>query len=121
LFPPLLVAAAAWLFVTQPAPLAAGGELTVVIAVGFWMLGKFPVGFPEERVEHAPGPSPEASKKWSRRELIREMRREMLFLRPPMVLAALWWLATTRVGALNHWWSAVVAYNWVSGLLGAIL
>ena len=30
-------------------------------------------------------------------------------------------LASTRVSGLSHWWSAVIAYNWVSGLLGAIL
>jgi leader peptidase (prepilin peptidase)/N-methyltransferase len=49
------------------------------------------------------------------------MRKEMMFLLPPMLLAAAWWFATTLIQPINNWWTGMLAYNWFSGLLGAIL
>jgi prepilin signal peptidase PulO-like enzyme (type II secretory pathway) len=117
LLPILLLAAVAWLLVTQRPAVAVGGVIAVIIAALFWMLGKYPVGFPIEEQ----GPDQPPAKTWSRGDLVREMRKEMAFLLPPMLLAAAWWLITTRVPALGHWWTDLFAYHWFSGLLGATL
>ena len=50
-----------------------------------------------------------------------EIRKEMLFLLPPMVGAVLWFLLTTKVGPVKHVWEAALRHDWVTSLLGAIL
>jgi leader peptidase (prepilin peptidase)/N-methyltransferase len=49
-----------------------------------------------------------------------EIRKEMLFLIPPMVLGALWWIATERVKPSHEMWQEVTSYHWVTGMLGAV-
>src|SRR5204863_5245375 len=97
----------------------------LAVSIGLWWIGVLPVSFPEgepmQDVEFTPppgklvdyqGPVP----KPTRRELNRELRKEMLFLLPPMLLAAVWWFLPTRVSGLHDWWFAMVANHWVGVL-----
>jgi leader peptidase (prepilin peptidase)/N-methyltransferase len=45
----------------------------------------------------------------------------MLFLMPPMLLAAAWWALTMRVSAIGGLWASATSYHWVTGLLGSVL
>jgi leader peptidase (prepilin peptidase)/N-methyltransferase len=49
-----------------------------------------------------------------------EMRKEMAFLTPPMLLAALWWFLTVHVAGVHRWWEGLMQYHWLTGLLGSI-
>jgi leader peptidase (prepilin peptidase)/N-methyltransferase len=49
------------------------------------------------------------------------MRKEMLFLIPPMALGMAWVLLTWKIPALASWWAGVASIGWVGGLLGSIL
>jgi leader peptidase (prepilin peptidase)/N-methyltransferase len=57
---------------------------------------------------------------YTRRQVAREMRKEMAFLLPPLALAAAWWLLTARVPAVGSAWASAVRPDWASGLLGAL-
>lgn len=49
-----------------------------------------------------------------------EMRKEMLFLMPPMLLGGLWLLLTWKVSPIASMWQTLMSYHWLSGMLGAI-
>jgi len=53
-------------------------------------------------------------------EIRAEMRKEMAFLLPPMMLAALRWYLTARVPAIASMWDSALSHNWLSGLLGSL-
>jgi hypothetical protein len=119
-----IVVVSAWLFVSQRAAVAAGWAIAMLVALGLWAVGKIPVHSPETV---NPPPDPNApqpvnvNRPWSRRELMREMRKEMAFLLPPMLLAAGWWFVAQRVPGVKAWWDPMLGHFWFSGLLGAIL
>jgi leader peptidase (prepilin peptidase)/N-methyltransferase len=48
------------------------------------------------------------------------MRKEMLFLLPPMAGAIGWYVLTARIPAIQSHWYAAVRHDWVSGLLGSL-
>jgi prepilin signal peptidase PulO-like enzyme (type II secretory pathway) len=50
-----------------------------------------------------------------------EMRKEMLFLMPPMLGAVLLVGLTQFIPPLRDGWRSVMQYHWVSGMLGALL
>src|SRR5207237_803780 len=50
-----------------------------------------------------------------------EMRKEMLFLMPPLVLGGVMVLLTMHGKPLEHWWMSVCRYDWVRGMLGSLL
>ena len=49
------------------------------------------------------------------------MRKEMLFLIPPLALGMAWVLLTWKFAELANWWTGVVSIGWVGGLLGSVL
>lgn len=71
----------------------------------------------EEAVAEDDEPAP---REYSSAEVRAEMRKEMAFLLPPMMLAVLWWVLTVRVPAITSLWDAWLRHDWVSGLLGSL-
>jgi len=124
----------------EAAALAAGGGLGLLVSIGLWFAGILPTSFPEgepllevdraamiKEAEDAkregrepahPGPIPPP---YDRRRIRAEIRKEMVFLLPPMVLAVAWWFLATRVESISSMWKAATGYHWVSGLLGSVL
>ncbi len=126
------------------AALALGGGIGLIISIVLFQKGilaqSFPDGEPMQDVDvetlspqgkvldyatpeflDPPKPPEMPTRPMSRRELAAEMRKEMLFLLPPMVLAIVWWSLTTFVPAIGRVWAQAVALNFFSGLTGAIL
>ena len=126
--------------------LAAGGTVGLIITLILWKVGIIPVSFPHgEPMLDVPaeGSAPANEKKvlnyataetpqppippevpttpMTRRELNRELRKEMAFLLPPMLLAAAFYFLFTRVPSLSQWWSGLFVHHWFSGLLGSLL
>jgi leader peptidase (prepilin peptidase)/N-methyltransferase len=48
------------------------------------------------------------------------MRKEMMFLFPPMGLAVGWFLLTQRVAPVHAAWIVITRPDWVTGFLGAL-
>jgi leader peptidase (prepilin peptidase)/N-methyltransferase len=49
------------------------------------------------------------------------MRKEMLFLMPPLVLGGAFALLVMKVPLLAGFWQSFASHDWVSGFLGALL
>ena len=124
----------------QAAALGAGGGVGLIVSIVLWRLGVMPTSFPkgepllevdragmlaEREAAQREGRTLEYEAQipppYTPREIRREIRKEMLFLMPPMLLAIVWWLATTSVAPLASMWKTAVGYDWVSGLLGSVL
>lgn len=58
---------------------------------------------------------------YTRGQIRREISREMLFLLPPLMLAAVAVLIVLNVTSARASWENIVAHHWVGGMLGAIL
>jgi leader peptidase (prepilin peptidase)/N-methyltransferase len=117
--------------------LAAGGAAGLIVSLLLWKLGRIPVSFPEgepmqdidrEAAQKEIDEATLAGRKvaplppvYSSKAVRAEMRKEMLFLLPPMLLAAAWWFVATKVGTVGRWWEGLFVHNGFSGLLGAIL
>lgn len=120
------------------AALAAGGGVGLLVSFVLWKLGILPTSFADggpllevdkarlasdiergeksgEQVELPPG------REYTPREIRAEMRKEMLFLFPPMLLGIGWVLAATRIPAANRFWESAMQHHWVGGLLGSVL
>jgi leader peptidase (prepilin peptidase)/N-methyltransferase len=118
------------------AALAAGGGVGLVISIFLWRVGILPQSFAEGEpllevdreavaLESAQSQidgqdSIPLPPDLTRAQINIEMRKEMLFLMPPMFLAALWCLLTMRVPALKHWWEPIPSNHWIGGLLGSV-
>jgi leader peptidase (prepilin peptidase)/N-methyltransferase len=61
------------------------------------------------------------SPEYTKAEVRAEIRKEMLFLLPPMVLGALFVLLYFRVDALRTLWDGLTRYHWVTGFFGSLL
>src|SRR5205823_10646816 len=48
------------------------------------------------------------------------IRKEMLFLLPPLVCAAGWCFVTIDVASVGRWWAGVAGHDWMGGLLGSV-
>jgi leader peptidase (prepilin peptidase)/N-methyltransferase len=48
------------------------------------------------------------------------MRKEMLYLMPPMLLASACWALVTFVQPVQQMWLGATSYDWVTGFLGAV-
>jgi leader peptidase (prepilin peptidase)/N-methyltransferase len=107
---------------------AAGAAVGILISIVLIEVGWMPLSFADG------GPAMEidktrAAKKneepefrdYSAAEVRAEIRKEMLFLMPPMFLGGLWMVLTWKVPAISAMWNHVVAIDWVSGLLGSVL
>ena len=122
------------------AAMSAGGAVGLIASIVLFRAGLIPQSFPQGEpllevdreamladVERArrQGKSLEYASQlppnYTRAQIRAEIGKEMLFLLPPMVLAALGALSAMRFGAAGRFWSGAVAHHWVSGLLGAVL
>ncbi len=124
----------------QAAALATGGGAGLIISIVLWNFGRMPTSFPHgepllevdrteliKEVEQAQREGKEHPQShlvpppYTPKEIRWEMRKEMLFLMPPMVLAIVWWVATQRIGPVAAMWKTATSYDWVTGLLGSVL
>lgn len=108
------------------AALAAGAGAGLLVSFVLWWLGILPVSFadggPLLEVEKAKlKPEDEAPREYSRHEIRAEMRKEILFLIPPLALGLIWLFATLCFPDLSRWWQDVASIGWVGGLLGSVL
>jgi leader peptidase (prepilin peptidase)/N-methyltransferase len=119
------------------AALAAGGAVGLCISLALLRVGvlkqSFPEGEPFLEVDReavaaenlqaqAQGKAPiELPPDLTRGQIYAEIRKEMLFLMPPMALAVAWWILTLRVPALRQAWPAFAAAPYASGFLGSVL
>ena len=118
--------------------LAAGGTVGLLLTLLLWKRGVIPISFPDgepmqdidrdaaqKEIDDARAAGktlPPLPPVYSRGEVRREMRKEMAFLLPPMVLSAAFYFMATQIAPIGRWWGdAVAAHHWLSGLLGALL
>lgn len=128
---------------TAPSPaaaVAAGGIIGLAISLALWWFGVLPTSFPEgepmlevdrealaEEIEQArrekrdPADLPDVPPSYTPGQIRREMRKEMLFLLPPLALGLIWAVLTARVPALSKAWQHALTHDWFSGLLGSLL
>ena len=74
-----------------------------------------------EEARRAGEEPPEPPPQYTPKQVRAEMRKEMLFLLPPMGLAIVFWMLTTRVPAVRDAWQSMTRPFWVTGLLGSLL
>jgi leader peptidase (prepilin peptidase)/N-methyltransferase len=123
------------------AALATGAGLGLLVSLGMKWRGWMPISFEHgwplmehereemkkeiEQLEREGKDAPELPPLWSRKQINAEMRKEMAFLLPPMLLGMLavgWVVLATRGSApLPRFWAGVMAQDWLRGLLGALL
>lgn len=111
----------------------AGWLISLLLLRLRWLGISFPQGEPmldvdreaaQQEIDEArrrgenPAPLPPV---YTRRQLYGELTKEIAFLLPPMLLAAGFWLATTRIPAVGQLGARAVAHPWVAGALGAVL
>jgi leader peptidase (prepilin peptidase)/N-methyltransferase len=120
-----------------PAALAAGGAVGLLLSLLLLRLGKLPLSFAGggplldiERAEHdrqtaaaleEGAEQPPAPPEYTPRQIRAEMRKEMLFLVPPLFCAFVWMLLTWQGGPLHRQWDALLQHRWLGALLGSAL
>ncbi len=124
----------------QPAAaLSLGAAAGLAISMALWKWGVMPTSFPEgeplleadraaiaEEIREAKKrgevvdetPLPPAYSAW---QIVGEMRKEILFLMPPLVLGGTCLAVTIVSPGVKNAWAGVLEYDWVSGLLGSLL
>jgi leader peptidase (prepilin peptidase)/N-methyltransferase len=109
------------------AALAFGAGLGLLISFILWLFRILPTSFADggpllevdkARLAESDAPS---EREYSSAAIRAEMRKEMLFLSPPLALGFIWLLLTLKIPALSAWWTGVVSIGWVGGLLGSVL
>ena len=122
------------------AALAAGGAAGLVISLLLWWRGWLPTSFADggplmEVEREALERDAERAKKegrdpvldyqglpeYTKAQIRAEIRKEMLFLLPPMALAGIFALLVLRVPSVAQVWAPLVTARWLSGLLGSLL
>jgi leader peptidase (prepilin peptidase)/N-methyltransferase len=122
------------------AALAAGAGVGLLLSLLAWRRGWIPTSFPQGEplleVDRAAMAQEIAEAKrngqpldeepilpppYTSSQIRAEMSKEMLFLLPPLLLGTLWLLLCTQVEPLRRAWDGLIAYPWISGLLGALL
>jgi leader peptidase (prepilin peptidase)/N-methyltransferase len=124
--------------------LAAGGFIGLSISLILFSRGIIPMSFPDgepilevdrpELEEQMHEEAAEAKRQgkamdyasklpppYTSAQIRGEIRKEMLFLFPPMTGAVLWLVLTLKVAAIGNWWAGVLHHDWLTGLLGSIL
>jgi len=109
--------------------LAAGAGIGVGISFALWYIGILPTSFAEggplldvDRTKLAKEGKPdEKGPEFTPRQIRAEMRKEMLFLLPPLMLGLAWVMLTWKVQPIGRVWTSALACGWFSGLLGSIL
>lgn len=106
------------------AALAAGAAIGLCISIFLLHRGIFKQSFADGgaplEIELKQDPALEA-KSLSRKELNDEMRKEIIFLFPPLVLGSLFSVLVLISPSVMSVWSNLISANWISGILGAIL
>ncbi|HSV15271.1 MAG TPA: prepilin peptidase [Tepidisphaeraceae bacterium] len=126
-------------FGATAAALSAGAAVGLLISLALWWLKILPTSFPQgeplldvdraaieeeiaeakkrgEHIEYEPLPPPMA-----KAEILGEIRKEILFLMPPLALGAAWMTLTMVVPTLRDAWANQMRYDWLTGLLGSLL
>ncbi|HZL36938.1 MAG TPA: prepilin peptidase [Tepidisphaeraceae bacterium] len=119
------------------AALAVGGTLGVLISIVLLYTGIFPRSFAdggpamemdretyerEAKTARKRGEEPPAEPiEYTPRMIRAEARKEMMFLMPPIVLAALAALLVSRFGPAARGWTQIVRHQWVASLLASAL
>ena len=111
------------------AALAVGAMIGLGISLFLRARGIFPVSFvdggPALEVEKArrqhDDPDAIEEREYTPREIRAEIRKEILFLLPPLALGFVAMVLTLRVPSISHAWADVVSHGWISGLLGSVL
>ena len=119
-----------------PAAIAAGAGVGLLLSMGLKLVGWLPVSFEHgwPLMEHERDElekeiaelkkqgkeAPELPPLWSRREINREMSKEMLFLLAPMALAILWVALVLKVPMVRDMWATAMKQAWLTGLLGSL-
>lgn len=119
------------------AALAAGAGVGLIISFVLWRLGILPTSFADggpllevdkaklaSQIEQAKGKGdepPPPGREYTPREIRAEMRKEMLFLFPPLILGIAWVLLTFKVPAIQRFWGSALDHRWIGGLLGSVL
>lgn len=119
------------------AALAAGGALGLLLSLALlkkkWIKASFADGGPLMEIDREAYERELAAAKREGRELdyeapeytpaqVRaEVRHEMVFLLPPLVLAGFFAALALLVRPVGEAWSSVVSHHWLSALLGSIL
>ncbi len=120
------------------AALAVGGGIGLLISFLLWRFGVLPQSFadggPALEVDKAAreaevararkeGREPEEAElpEYTKPQIRAEIRKEILFLLPPMMLAFAFLLLTMRSPGVARWWAGVVTpHHWLGGLLGSL-
>jgi leader peptidase (prepilin peptidase)/N-methyltransferase len=119
------------------AGLAVGGAVGLAAGIFLLQTGRVPVAFPEgepglevdeaayqEAVAEAKREGEEPPRRppvYTRRQIRAEIRKEMLFLLPPLVGAAGMAVLAWRVPVVHWLWVALSHYYWITGMLGSVL
>ncbi len=118
-------------------PIALGGGIGLIISIVLFLVGIIPQSFAEGEpalevdedefkkevalAEKAGEEPPKRPREYSRAEIRLEIGKEMLFLLPPMTIAAAAALAVRYDAKLNLWWVSLLQnYSWISALLGSL-
>jgi leader peptidase (prepilin peptidase)/N-methyltransferase len=118
------------------AALAAGGGIGMLISLGMlrmkWLRHSFADGGPLMEIDReAYERDLEAAKRegkpvefeapdYTPAQIRAEIRREMLFLLPPLALAGLFAVLVLGVGSVGRAWGTLVSHYWLGGFLGSV-
>ena len=122
------------------AAMAVGGGAGLLVSLLLWWRGWIPSSFadggPLMEIERAEldreierakkegrtlSPEEAAVPEYTRPQIRAEIRKEMVFLLPPLALAAVSGLLVVLLPAVRHGWEGVTSVNWASALLGSLL
>ena len=118
--------------------LALGGTIGLIISIVLFLLGIMPQSFAEgepalevdedefkkevERAKKAGEEPPKRPREYTRGEIRKEIGKEMLFLLPPMTLAAIVATLFHFSKSINASWTHLLyQQDWLSGMLGSLL
>src|SRR5258706_7616262 len=118
-------------------PIALGGGIGLIISIVLFLVGIIPQSFADAepalevdedefekevaRAKKAGEEPPKRPREYSRAEIRLEIGKEMLFLLPPMTIAAAAALAVHYYAEVNSWWVHLLQnYSWISALLGSL-
>jgi leader peptidase (prepilin peptidase)/N-methyltransferase len=104
--------------------LTLGGGVGMIISLTLLWTGVLKRSFADEapllEKDQADIPEDQRPDAWPKWRIRQEMRREIVFLLPPMVLALGFALAVTQLWPVRMWWIGVSENTYVSGFLGSL-
>ena len=119
--------------------LAVGGGIGLLASLLLWWRGWLPTSFADggplmevdreayekerelAKKEGREVPPDDDLPKYTPARIRAEIRKEMLFLLPPLALAGLFTWFALGIGPVARWWGGLMTQNWLSGLLGSLL